>query len=152
MKKSSQIATGAGVAALGALVALTPRYIFPVCEYFGVRMEMGSGSVPMSCYYTSRGSLLAGLLIVLIGIAITTARPAALQSLALVLAGAGLGVFLIPTFLFPVCHNPEMHCNNGTKPMLLVLGIVIMIMAGWTAYGSRSNAPLIREMRHETGS
>lgn len=146
MKKSSQIATGAGVAALGALVALTPRYIFPVCEYFGVRMEMGSSSVPMGCYYTSKGSLLAGLLIVLIGIAIMIAKSAALQSLALVLAGAGLGVILIPTVLMPICHNPDMHCNHGTKPMLIVLGIVTMITAGWTAYGSRSNAPVIREM------
>lgn len=146
MKKSSQIATGVGVAALGALVALTPRYIFPVCEYFGVQMEVGNSSVSMGCYYTSRGALLAGLLIVLIGIAIIIAKPAALQSLALVLAGAGLGVILLPTVLMPICHNPDMHCNHGTKPMLIVLGMVTMIMAGWTAYGSRSNAPVTSEM------
>ncbi|MHB1390425.1 MAG: DUF4418 family protein [Thermoleophilia bacterium] len=152
MKKSSQIATGAGIAALGVLVAITPRYIFPVCEYFGVRMEVGSGSVPMGCYYTSRGALLAGFLILLIGITITMAKPAAMQSLALVLAGAGLAVIAIPTFLLPICHNPDMHCNHGTQPMLIVLGLLTMMMAGWTAFGFRSNAPAMREMNHNSAS
>lgn len=142
MKSTTRSITGAGVIALGALVAITPRYIFPVCEYFGVRMDMGMGkSEPMHCYYTGKASLLIGILIAVIGLAIIIAsRPETLRPLALVLASAGAGVIIIPTWLFPICLNADMHCNQGAKPMLIVLGILAMITAVWLGISS-SAAP-----------
>jgi len=138
MNSTTRTILGAGVIALGGLVAITPRYIFPVCEYFGVRMDMGMGkSVPMGCYYTDRASLLIGVLIAIIGIAVIIAsRPATLRPLALILAGAGAATILVPTWLFPVCHNADMHCNQGAKPALIVLGILAMIIAVWLGISS----------------
>ncbi|MBI5870179.1 MAG: DUF4418 family protein [Actinobacteria bacterium] len=142
MNSTTRTIAGAGVIALGALVAITPRYIFPVCEYYGVRMDMGMGkTVPMSCYYTDRASLLIGIIIAVIGIAIIIAsRLATLRPLALVLAGAGAAAILVPTWLFPVCHNADMHCNKGAKPSLIVLGIIAMMTAVWLGISS-SSAP-----------
>jgi len=142
MKSTSRTIIGAGVIALGALVAITPRYIFPVCEYFGVRMDMGMGkSEHMHCYYTGKASLLIGILIAVVGLAIIIAnKPETLRPLALVLAAGGAGVIVIPTWLFPVCQNADMHCNQGAKPMLIVLGILCMITAVWLGISS-SAAP-----------
>lgn len=150
MNSTTRTIAGAGVIALGALVAITPRYIFPVCEYYGVRMDMGMGkSLPMSCYYTDRASLLIGIIIAVIGIAIIIAsRPETLRPLALVLAGAGAATILVPTWLFPVCHNADMHCNQGAKPSLIVLGVISMMTAVWLGISS-SAAP---ESRHDTAA
>lgn len=143
MKSTSRSITGAVVIALGALVAITPRYIFPVCEYFGVRMDLGMGkSEHMHCYYTGKASLLLGILIAVVGIAIIIAnKPETLRPLALVLAAGGAGVIIIPTLLFPICLNADMHCNQGAKPMLIVLGILCMITAVWLGISSASTKP-----------
>ncbi|MDO8737330.1 MAG: DUF4418 family protein [Thermoleophilia bacterium] len=138
MNSITRTILGAGVIALGGLIAITPRYILPVCEHYGVRMDIGMGNtLPMSCYYTERASLLIGVIIAVIGIAIIIAsRPATLRPLALILAGAGAATILIPTWLFPVCHNADMHCNQGAKPALIVLGIMAMITAVWLGISS----------------
>lgn len=146
MKNSTKIATGAGITGLGALVALTPRYIFPVCEYHGVRMEMMGKSFSMSCYYTAHASMVVGILIALIGIAVIISRPDSLRSLALVLAGAGAAVILIPTVFFPICHNPDMHCNHGTQPMLIVLGVTTLLTSGFLALASGKTVPSMNQV------
>ncbi|RJQ44475.1 MAG: DUF4418 family protein [Gaiellales bacterium] len=146
MSKTTRFGAGGAIAALGALVFVTPRYLFPVCEYFGVRMEMMGKTSPMQCYYTARASLLVGAIIVLAGIAVMIAtRPEALRSLALVVGGAGIGVILIPTVLFPVCHNADMHCNQGAVPLLIVLGVTTLIMSGWLALASRKSSMEVSE-------
>jgi hypothetical protein len=131
---------GVVVTILGVLVAITPRYIFPVCEYFGVRMqEMNGTSEPMGCYYTARASLILGLVIVVVGIALFLAtQPQTRSLLAMVLAGASVLVILTPTVFFPICHNPDMHCNKGSKPMLIVLGIASLITAAWLVASAAS--------------
>lgn len=142
MKNTTRMAAGAGLLVLGALVAITPRYLFPVCEYFGKRMDLGMGkTMPMECYYTAQGELVLGLLISLIGIAVMlAARPEALRLLALVLGGVAAAVILMPVYLLPICRNPDMHCNQGTKPLLIVLGIITFIIAGWMGLSSRKPA------------
>src|SRR5665811_3932 len=136
MNNTIRTIVGAAIITLGAIVAITPRFIFPVCEYYGVRMEVGMGAmsktVPMSCYYTDKASLLLGIIIAIIGLAVIIAsRPATLRPLALVLAGAGAATILVPTWLFPICSNADMHCNHGAKPSLIVLGIIAIITAVW---------------------
>ncbi|MBE0428430.1 MAG: DUF4418 family protein [Thermoleophilia bacterium] len=139
MSKRNSMAAGAGVAALGALVAATPRYLFPVCEYFGVRMEMQGRTDHMHCFYTARASLMIGLIIGLIGIALfLSRRPETRRLLSLVLAGSAGAVILVPTALFTVCQNPDMHCNHGTVPLLIVLGITTLLFSGWLGLTSRA--------------
>ena len=131
MSKTTRYVAGTGIIAIGALVYATPRFLLPVCEYFGVRMEMMGKSEPMHCFYTARASLLMGIVIAAVGLGVLIAsRPDNLRSLSLVLTGAGVGVILVPTVLFPVCQNADMHCNQGAKPLLIVLGLTTMIMAG----------------------
>lgn len=146
MNKTTRIGAGAGIVILGALVYATPRYLLPVCEYFGVRMDVMGKTFPMQCYYTARASLLMGIIIAIAGVAVMIAsKPEALRSVALILAGAGTGVILIPTVLFPICHNADMHCNQGAKPLLIVLGAATLIMSTWLAVASRKTTVVLAE-------
>lgn len=142
MEKSTRIAGGAVALALGALVAITPRFLFPVCEYYGVRMDMGMGKTEhMHCFYTGRASLMAGALIGLIGVTLFLAkRKETIRLLSLVLGGAALAVIIIPAALFPICQNPDMHCNHGTMPLLIVLGIGTLMTSGWLGFTARKSA------------
>ena len=75
MKESTRMITGAIVIALGALVAITPRFLFSVCEYNGIFMQLGMGKTAhMPCYYTAIGSYIVGLLVALIGLTIMLAK------------------------------------------------------------------------------
>lgn len=141
MNKKTAMIAGIGTMALGALVAITPRFILPVCEYHGIIMQLPNGKTDhMHCYYTALASYVIGALIILIGLNLLLAKTReTLRSLSLILGGAAAITFLVPR-IFPVCQNPDHLCNHGTKPMITVLGITIMIMAVWVAYASRKTA------------
>ncbi len=141
MKNSTRMGAGAAVIGLGALVAITPRFLFSICEYNGIFMQLGMGKTAhMPCYYTAQGSYILGLMIGLIGVTLVLARQReSARLLSVVLGGAGLAVMLLPV-VYPICMNPDEPCNHGTKPMLMVLGIVTLGMAGWIAFASRKSA------------
>lgn len=141
MKKNTRIAAGAGVISLGALVAATPRYLFPVCEYNGIFIQLPNGKTGhMPCFYTATASYLIGMLVCLIGLSLLMAKGRdAIRQLSVVLGGTAVGVVLLP-LIFPICQNPDEPCNHGTKPMLIMLGLIIMMMAGWLGFSSRRSA------------
>ncbi len=138
MKKSTRMSTGAGVIVLGALVAATPRFLFPVCEFSGIFMQLGNGKTAyMLCHYTAVASYILGALIVLIGITLMLSREReSRRMLSVVLAGVAVAVTITPVIL-PICMNPDDPCNHGAKPLLIVLGIVTFLLAGWMGLASR---------------
>ncbi len=67
-----------------------------------------------------------GLIAVLAGIAMIRPHPA-IQGLA---AAGGLLAALTPGTLVSICKSDMMACRQVTRPTALVLGILIMIVAG----------------------
>ncbi|GAB4389515.1 MAG: hypothetical protein Kow0025_15370 [Thermodesulfovibrionales bacterium] len=105
---------GAIFLVLGGLVALTPRYILPVCEYYG--------KPAMDCSYTAGAEYFAGFIIIAIGIGTLLSKGSeALRWLMLVALVAAVSVVAIPEVM-GFCPNPRMYCNYGTVPMLRFLG------------------------------
>ena len=153
MKNSTTTGAGSAVIALGALIALTPRFLFSVCEYNGIFMQMGMGKTAhMPCYFTARGAYIVGILIALIGITIVLAKAReTVRLLSVVLAGAAIAVVLLPV-VFPICPNPDDPCNHGAQPMLIVLGIITFMVAGWLAISSRNSAREIKASRDDATS
>ncbi|GBE57627.1 hypothetical protein BMS3Abin01_00548 [bacterium BMS3Abin01] len=201
MKTNVRLAAGIIIIILGLLIAITPRYILPVCDYQSKEdasmgqsillaqatgmdgdmttmtgttgtttgmdggmgtstgmddmnsdmagadskmdegmegMDMSGGNSP--CYFTSRGAITLGLIIMLIGLAVMIAStPEAVRLLALVLGGAGLLVILTPLYLLPVCENPQMACNKGAEQLLIVLGVATMLAAAVIALMAGKN-------------
>ena len=125
-------------AACGVLVAATP-FVLPVCT--GLLQTTTGKNVPMRCYYTGQTEIAVGGLIVLAGmLAFAFGKRAetrgALNALVLAL---GAVVILLPTVILGTCASPDMACNIGTKPALILLGSATMLLGFvgvWEAWRS----------------
>ena len=128
---------------LGALIIVTPWYIFPICEAKGVTshstssMSMGaagdtsagtSAATIMKCGYTARAEAAVGALVILAGLTLL-ALPGRDSRRALGVIGIGLGAvtLLIPTVLIGVCNAADAPCRIGTLPALILLGVLTAI-------------------------
>ncbi|MCX6689666.1 MAG: DUF4418 family protein [Methanoregula sp.] len=129
---------------LGALIVITPWYIFPVCEAKGVSSHsmspmasvagsdqstgMSTGAL-MKCGYTARAEAAVGALVIIAGLALI-ALPNRISRKAVGIAGIGLGVVtaLIPTILIGVCNAADAPCRIGTLPALIILGILTIVV------------------------
>jgi hypothetical protein len=108
----------------GLLVALTPRFILPVCEYYGKSR--------MVCSYTGRAEMVIGAFAVALAAAVFLAKTAeALKWLLYAVFFVGLSVFFVPSVI-GYCPSSQMPCNYGTVPMLRFLGV---LMATTSAVG-----------------
>lgn len=104
--------------------------------------DMAMGASHADCFYTSRGALMLGLLIMLGGAAMMMATSAnAVRLLSLVLGGMGAVVILTPTYFLPICENPQMACHDGSEPLLIVLGGLLILIAAVLAAMSGGRRP-----------
>jgi hypothetical protein len=118
--------------ALGLLVALTPRYILPVCEW--------AGKKPMNCGYMGRAEIFIGVIIISIAVGVFFSKGAeALRWLMLVGLVAGVTVVLLPQVL-GYCPSSQMPCHYSTVPMLRLLGGLLVITSIAAAFISRRDA------------
>jgi hypothetical protein len=123
---------GSIVFALGLLVALTPRYILPVCEW--------AGKKPMNCGYMGRTEILIGLIVISIAAGVFFSKSVeALRWLMLVGFVTGVVVVLAPQVL-GYCPSSQMPCHYGTVPMLRLLGGLLVITSIAAAFISRRDA------------
>lgn len=110
---------GAIVFALGLLLALTPRFILPVCEF--------AGKKAMNCGYMGRTEIFLGVIVISIAVGVFFSRGAeALRWLMLVALVTGAVVIMVPQVL-GYCPSAQMPCHYGTVPMLRLLGILLLI-------------------------
>jgi hypothetical protein len=118
---------------LGVLIAVTPFYIFPVCEFYGKMIKTeGGGYVSMVCTYTARTELILGILISFLSLFLFFSSEKESQrylslSLLILFSFSLLG----PTYLIGMCKGPTMPCRLGTLPALLLLsgaGILLSIL------------------------
>ncbi len=108
-------------AVLGLLAAIGPRTIFPVCS---------AAEMKMKCYYTANAEIAAGIIAALVGIAIILIDKNKVKlALSAVQAIQGLVIILIPTAIIGVCGSPMMHCVSSTKPALIVIGALDIVIS-----------------------
>ena len=113
--------------ALGALVALIPKVIFPVCTNM---LELGNGkTLFMKCHWTAMAELLIGTLIVFDGILIIVFKKHETRiALSIMLFLFGLTALLMSTVVIGMCETATMKCRMGTEPALIVVSVIIMII------------------------
>jgi uncharacterized membrane protein len=111
--------------ALGVLVALIPKVIFPVCTNM---IELTNGkTLFMKCHWTGRVEILVGILIVFDGILLIVFKKHETRiALSIMLLIFGLTTFLIPTVVIGMCETVTMKCRVGTEPALIVMSVIIM--------------------------
>jgi dipeptide/tripeptide permease len=136
MKFHKLLATAQAIG--GVLIALTP-IVLPVCREL---LETKAGTfVPMRCHYTAQAEIAMGILVTIVGalVLIFASQAETRGALNAVVITLGAVVILIPTFLIGTCKNPEMPCNVGTKPALILLGATTMLLGAiglWDAWRS----------------
>jgi hypothetical protein len=129
MKKINTL--GIVTAVVGLLIILTP-VILPVCE--GLLELVNGKQVPMRCFWTARAEMIIGALVLIAGLTIAfTKSVEARRRLNLQVVFLGVAAILTPLFIIPTCMNPDMACNIGTKPALIILGVITL---GLGLYGS----------------
>ena len=121
MKK--RITVGTLFIILGLLISIGPSTIFAVCG------PMDDGKF-MKCHWTARAELGIGLGIVLLAVlSIVFASKEVRAGLLLGIATLSSNSILIPTALIGVCGGEHMQCNALTRPALLVIGVISIVIA-----------------------
>jgi hypothetical protein len=107
----------------GLLLILVPRYILPACEY--------EGYPHMHCSDTARAEQVAGMLLLVLGIAMFFFKRRELMIAGVV---AACMVFVISAWLpekIGYCLSPRMPCHYGMVPgirLIDIMGAVLMII------------------------
>jgi hypothetical protein len=135
--------SGLIVALIGFLIIVTPNWILPVCEGL---LELANGKqVPMRCFWTARSEMVLGGLVLISGLMIAYVNSSeARRRLNHQVVFLGLATILVPLFIIPTCMNPDMACNVGTKPALLLLGGLTMALG---LFGSRATDSVPRTVQ-----
>ncbi len=105
----------------GLLVILIPTVLFPVCE----------SEMKMACYYTKQAEIGVGAVILLLGIVsalFSDKKTRSGISIAQFLNGAL--VLALPFKLTGLCKMSDMACKAKTQPALIVIGVLILVIAG----------------------
>ena len=126
---------------LGILLIIGPWTFAPVCEVMGSYAQLASGkTIPMPCGWTARAEIGIGALVVLAGVLLAIAQSAEAKRIIGVF-GAALGVLaiLFPTYITRMCAMAEHPCNTMTKPTLVIIGLVIIVISAYVIYQSKKN-------------
>lgn len=116
---------GALIFSVGLLVAISPRYILPTCEF--------AGKPHMVCTNTANAALFAGIFIMSASLGLFFSRSSeVLRYLMLSAFVAGVSVIILPE-VFGYCPSPQMPCRYGAVPMIRLLGVLgsLASMAGF---------------------
>lgn len=117
----NRIFNGVFLLAAGALTALGPQYLFPVCA---------AGGMEMRCHRSAHWELYIGIGLALLGIASFFLKSNGFRVILNILAAA-LSVLsiLVPTVLVGLCSMETMRCRYLTLPALLILGGVVIAVS-----------------------
>lgn len=127
--------------ALGILLAVAPWTFAPVCEVNGMYAQLASGkTIPMPCGWTARAEIGLGALLVVAGVLLMIAKTNETKRI-IGIFGAAIGVLtiLFPTYITKMCALADHPCNLLTKPVLIILGVLVIIVSAYVAYSARTD-------------
>jgi hypothetical protein len=104
---------------------------FYTCQAHGKAIQLaGGGSIPMRCLWTARAEIGSGVLLLAVGAFLFFSRKLESRRILSVLAFLlGILILLLPTrLLIGVCINPDMPCVVIMKPLLLLVGSVVVAL------------------------
>jgi peptidoglycan/LPS O-acetylase OafA/YrhL len=91
----------------------------------------------MACNYTAKAEIALAIPVFVEGLILIISGQKSQLGLAFVGAALGLSVILVAYVLIGTC-GPMMDCTTIMKPVLLVLGLLLILVNGWLLWDSKS--------------
>jgi len=124
---------------LGVLILIGPWTFTPVCEVNGMYAMLASGkTLPMPCGWTARAEVATGVLTIIGGLLLQFSQAAETKRV-IGLFGVVIGILtvLFPLYITKMCAMAEHPCNLVTKPVLILLGVAVIVVACWIIYDAQ---------------
>ena len=124
----NRILSGVVAIVLGMAISWGPQFAFKVCE-------PAMGGRFMTCHWTARAEIGAGMFIALLGFFLLCCRAGDIRLGATVgIFGAGILVLLFPHVLIGGCAMETMACRTAAFPALSVLGVLTLAASAANIY------------------
>jgi hypothetical protein len=128
-RMKDRIITGWCAMAAGLLIALGPRFLFPLCG----PLDKGNW---MKCHWTGQAELGAGFLLAALGVGMLLSASAEIRAgLNLAAALTGALALALPHLFIGGCANAAMPCRAVSFPSLTVISI--LTVAGFACNAGR---------------
>jgi|WetSurMetagenome_2_1015567.scaffolds.fasta_scaffold20181_4 uncharacterized membrane protein YczE len=124
---------------LGILILVGPWTFAPVCEVNGMYAQLANGkTLLMPCGWTARAEVATGSLAILAGLLLIFSQAAETKRV-IGIFGIGLGILtiLFPLYITKMCAMADHPCNLVTKPVLIILGVVVIAVSFWIIYDAQ---------------
>ena len=124
---------------LGFLLIVGPWTFAPVCEVGGMYVKTASGmNLPMPCGWTARAEIGVGALTFLAGALLMFSQSSETKRM-IGIFGIALGVLtiLFPLYITKMCALADHPCNLVTKPVLVIIGVVVIAVSCWVIYDAQ---------------
>ncbi len=124
---------------IGALLIIGPQTFLHVCKGGMMGMTPPCKDIPT-------WSLVVGIILILVSLVklvlVFTGKGNKVAFLVAGLAEAVIGVITIgiPTFIVGVCKSQHMHCHMVTKPALIIIGVVTILVAAIGIFVNKTKA------------
>ncbi|MCR5690867.1 MAG: DUF4418 family protein [Eubacterium sp.] len=122
--KKKELFIGILIILLGLVISVGPYTFFHVCKG-----NMGMEGQMSPCQKTAVAELVVGILLAISGVISFVVKTELVKKISGIFhVVIGILVIAFATVITGTCKDLQMHCNTTTKPWLIVLGSLVIVL------------------------
>ena len=124
------------IVVLALVIGIVPQ--FTDCQSQGRAIELPNGkTVAMKCHWTATAELALAIPIAAVGVLLGfSRRKESMRNLSILGIVLGAVAILVPATLIGVCASADMICNSVMRPLLILMGTLLMAISVVTLIAS----------------
>jgi len=121
---------------LALVIGIVPQ--FTDCQSQGRALELPTGkTVAMKCHWSATAELALAIPIAAVGVLLGfSRRKESMRNLSILGIVLGAVTILVPTVLIGVCASADMLCNSVMRPLLILMGVLLVVISVVTLLAS----------------
>lgn len=121
---------------LALVIAIVPQ--FTDCQSQGRALQLSTGkTVAMKCHWSATAELALAIPVAVVGLLLGfSRRKESIRNLSILGIVLGAVAILVPTVLIGVCASPDMICNSVMRPVLILMGTLLVAISVVTLIAS----------------
>ena len=121
---------------LALVIGILPQ--FTDCQSQGRALVLQNGkTVAMKCHWSATAELALAIPMAVVGLLLGfSRRRESMRNLSIVGIALGAVAILVPTVLIGVCTSPDMICNSVMRPLLILMGTLLVAISVFTLIAS----------------